>query len=197
MKNDDYLVAWGLTKKSNKASQAIALLQGEAGSVPADVGGHIREVYENSISEVKNVNGTIFEYLLACTFKKLGLTPFAYKATLERIPHIQWDIVFWDPRSGQPIVLWLTTSVRERYMLADAQAFRLKHEFPNAKLFLVSMHQKEVAGFWGHKFESLDGVIYPDSPDFGRLVRDLESIPRSELSNSAIRGAVSAGHIVY
>ena len=197
MKNDDYLVAWGITKQSNKASQILALLQGEEGAVPANVGSHIRDIYESCVTEVKNVNGTIFEYLLVATLKKLGLTPFGYKATLEKIPSIQWDLVFWDPKTSQPIVLWLTTSVRERYMLADAQGFRLKYDFPGASIFLVSMHQKEVAGFHGHEFESLDGIIYPDSAEFSDLIDRIRKISRTELSNDAIRGSISSGRIIY
>jgi len=197
MKIDDYFIAWGIAKNSSKASRILAEIQGEAGGVPLDVGAHIRAVYKKAITEAANVNGQIFELLLCETLKKLGLTPFAYKANLKKVPNIEWDIVFWDAESSHPIILWLTTSVRERYQLADMQAFRLKHDFETAEVYLVSMDQSEVARFSATKFESLDGLIFPDSPEFGKLITRLGSMHRSPLSDSAISNEIERGRIIY
>ena len=197
MRIDDYLVAWGVIPQGNETSKIVAQLQGELGNIPTDVGGYLRELYEEGIERRSQSSGTLFEYLIVSTFKKLGLTPFAYKAQLKPIPGIVWDIVFWNPKTSQPLVLFLTSSIRERYQLADAQAFRLKHSYPGAQMYLVSMGQKEVAVLSDKPFESLDGILFPDSKEFEQLVAKLQAIPRSQLSNDAIHGVIHNGRFIY
>ena len=193
---NDYLVNWGIAKNTNKATEALIKFQGERGEVAQPVGAYVRELFRRCTDDTSNSSGAIFEYLIASTLKKLGLTPFAIKCKLKGIPNIEWDICVWDQETNQPIILWLTTTLRERIHTADAQAFRLKSSYPGARLYLVSMDSLDVARRVNYPFESLDGLLYPDSKEFEDLINRLKSIPRSTLSKDHVTAQLDLGTVI-
>lgn len=196
MHEDRYIIAANIAVSSNKASRELGRVQGKNFEIKGTCGSYIRDTYREVVRQVPSSSGSVFEYLCATVFHRLEMTPFAMKARLTRVPNMEIDILFWDTRTNQPIVIQLTSSLRERYSLADLQAFRLKSEYSGAKVYLLCMSQEEVAQRSDYPFESLDGLIFPDSEEFEDLIMLLNGIPKSELAVSSLETNVKSGRII-
>lgn len=196
MYEDRYLVRAGIATNSNGTSRELGLVQGENFKISGKIGSYIREVFREVVSNKPNSSGTAFEYICGSVFLNQGLAPFAIKARLKNVATIEIDALFWDSRSSQPVIVQLTSSLRERYLLADLQAFRIKHSYPGAKVWLVCMSQDEVARYSDYKFESLDGLLFPDSPEFESMFESLKSLPKSMLGAAALENNIDRGRVI-
>jgi hypothetical protein len=196
MHEDRYLVRTGIATNSNRTSRELAHIQAENFTIPGKVGSYIRSVFREVVSRAPNSSGTAFEYICASVFLNQGLAPFALKARLKNVPAIEIDILFWDARISQPVVVQLTSSLRERYSLADIQAFRIKHSYPGAKVWLLCMSQEEVAHYSDYRFESLDGLLFPDSIEFESLLDALKDLPKSILGAAALENNIDRGKVI-
>jgi hypothetical protein len=130
-----------------------------------------------------NLNGKIFEYILATLFVREGLLPLYLSAKVAFVPNVIYDLMFYTNEHG-PICISAKTSLRERYKQADLEAIALKYVHRKALSFLVTLEVNEAKSVKG-KIKSgdvigLDNVIVATSPEFDELILELKALQFSE-----------------
>lgn len=182
---DDYLVTAGLAKSRSTSTEFLARSQPGFDSVRAPYGEYIQEIW-NSAKRLGIASGpqsgTLFEMLIGSVLIAAGFLPFYQKAELHRARNIESDFLFWDKETESPLCLELTSTLRERYKLADLQAFKIKASYPSAKFFQLTMDFKDAARRSTEDFDSLDGLIFPGSSEIDTV---LQSVSGMSLGQSA------------
>jgi hypothetical protein len=89
-----------------------------------------------------NINGKIFEYIIASLCIRESISPLFYEAKIAFVPNVNYDIIMYTGEFG-PVCLSLKTSLRERYKQADLEAIALKYVHRKAKCFLITLEEKE------------------------------------------------------
>lgn len=117
-------------------------------------------------------SGALFELLVACCFYDARVGTFYRHATLQDSPKVESDLLVWT-REGTPWCIQMTSTLRERYKLADLQAFRVKASYHNAAFFLLTMDQFDTSKRSRKDFESLDELVYCGSAAFDFLIEKL------------------------
>lgn len=130
-----------------------------------------------------NLNGKIFEYILATLFARENLLPLYMSAKVAFVPNVIYDLMFYTAERG-PICISAKTSLRERYKQADLEAIALKYVHRKALSYLVTLEVKEARGVKA-KIKSgdvigLDNVIVATSNDFNDLIDELKTFQFSE-----------------
>lgn len=124
-----------------------------------------------------NLNGTVFEYILAVILHHEKITPFFIQAKVAFVPNVHFDIMTYSKERG-PICLSAKTSLRERYKQADLEAIALKNVHRRSLCFLITLDERE-ANSVRKKIEigdvsGLDDVVIATSPDFDKLIERLK-----------------------
>ena len=130
-----------------------------------------------------NLNGKIFEYVLATLFVREGLLPLYLSAKVAFVPNVIYDLMFYTTERG-PICISAKTSLRERYKQADLEAIALKYVHRKALSYLVTLQEAEAKSVKA-KIKSgdvigLDNVVVATSNDFNELVVELKNYKFSE-----------------
>lgn len=130
-----------------------------------------------------NLNGKIFEYVLATLFVRENILPLYMSAKVAFVPNVVYDLMFYTSERG-PICISAKTSLRERYKQADLEAIALKYVHRKALCFLVTLEENEAKSVKA-KIKSgdvigLDSVIVATSNDFDDLIKELKSYQFSE-----------------
>lgn len=130
-----------------------------------------------------NLNGKIFEYVLATLFVRENILPLYMSAKVAFVPNVIYDLMFYTAERG-PICISAKTSLRERYKQADLEAIALKYVHRKALCFLVTLEENEAKSVKA-KIKSgdvigLDNVIVATSNDFDDLINELKSYQFSE-----------------
>jgi hypothetical protein len=130
-----------------------------------------------------NLNGKIFEYILATLFVREGLLPLYLSAKVAFVPNVIYDLMFYTSERG-PICISAKTSLRERYKQADLEAIALKYVHRKALSFLVTLEENEARSVKA-KIKSgdvigLDNVVVATSNDFNELVAELKTYKFTE-----------------
>lgn len=130
-----------------------------------------------------NLNGKIFEYILATLFVREGILPIYMSAKVAFVPNVIYDLMFYTQERG-PICISAKTSLRERYKQADLEAIALKYVHRKALSYLVTLEEKEAKSVQ-QKIKTgdvigLDNVVVATSPDFNTLVQELKNFNFSE-----------------
>jgi hypothetical protein len=130
-----------------------------------------------------NLNGKIFEYVLATLFVRENILPLYMSAKVAFVPNVIYDLMFYTAERG-PICISAKTSLRERYKQADLEAIALKYVHRKALCFLVTLEENEAKSVKA-KIKSgdvigLDSVIVATSNDFDDLIKELKSYQFSE-----------------
>ena len=176
---DDYLIRAGLAKSRGPSTEFIARAQKGFDSITEPYGDYIQEVW-NSAKRLGIASGPqsgpLFEMLIASVFISAGFLPFYQKAELKFAGKIESDFLFWDERTESPVCIELTSTLRERYKLADLQAFKVKANYPKAKFFQLTMDYKDVSRRSPEDFESLDGLIFPGSGDIDKVLSSVATL---------------------
>lgn len=89
-----------------------------------------------------NLNGKIFELLLLQILRHENIIPFFYQAKLSLINNTIFDFVYLNEKMV-PIVLFLKTSLRERYKQAELEARLIKNIFPGAKCYIICLENDD------------------------------------------------------
>lgn len=139
--------------------------------------------YKNHIENNNNLNGKIFEYILATLFVREGLLPLYLSAKVAFVPNVIYDLMFYTSERG-PICISAKTSLRERYKQADLEAIALKYVHRKALSYLVTLEENEAKSVKA-KIKSgdvigLDNVIVATNPEFNDLIKDLKTYKFSE-----------------
>lgn len=199
-----YLQKFGIISKSatNKSAQVFEYLipdifatefRGLSPSQFIAAGWHRYEVYP---SRTNNLNGRIFEYLLAVTLVREEIFPFFMQAKVAFVPNVNYDILLYT-NDNRPICISAKTSLRERYKQAALEAFALKNVHRRAKSYLLTLDAKEA------KRESkklitgdvlgLDAIVVATSHDFDKVIETLKTL---EFKTPEPVEVISASHVV-
>lgn len=139
--------------------------------------------FKNHKESNNNLNGKIFEYILATLFVREGLLPLYLSAKVAFVPNVIYDLMFYTEERG-PICISAKTSLRERYKQADLEAIALKYVHRKALSFLVTLEENEAKSVKA-KIKSgdvigLDNVIVATNSEFNNLIKELKKYQFSE-----------------
>lgn len=130
-----------------------------------------------------NLNGKVFEYILATLCVREGILPIYMSAKVAFVPNIIYDLMFYTAERG-PICWSVKTSLRERYKQADLEAIALKYVHRKALCYLITLEEREAQSVKA-KIKSgdvigLDNVIVATSEEFNELIAALKEFEFSE-----------------
>lgn len=140
-------------------------------------------LFKNHRESNNNLNGKIFEYILATLFVREELLPLYLSAKVAFVPNVIYDLMFYTVERG-PICISAKTSLRERYKQADLEAIALKYVHRKALSYLVTLEENEARSVKA-KIKSgdvigLDNVVVATSQEFNDLIKELKTYQLSE-----------------
>lgn len=133
--------------------------------------------YQASPNTNNNLNGKIFEYILATLCVREGILPLYLSAKVAFVPNVIYDLMFYSSERG-PICWSVKTSLRERYKQADLESIALKYVHRKALSYLITLEENEARSV-KNKIKTgdvigLDDVIVATSSEFDVLVTTLK-----------------------
>jgi SepF-like predicted cell division protein (DUF552 family) len=135
------------------------------------------DLYQKVPDMNSNLNGKVFEYILATLFIRENLLPFYLSAEVAFVPNVIYDIMFYTTERG-PICISAKTSLRERYKQADLEAIALKYVHRKALSYLVTLEAKEAASVKSKIISGdvigLDNVVVANAAEFDELIDSLK-----------------------
>ncbi len=140
------------------------------------------KIYWDAYTQVpnmnSNLNGKIFEYILATLCVREGILPLYLSAKVAFVPNVIYDLMFYSAERG-PICWSVKTSLRERYKQADLESIALKYVHRKALSYLITLEKNEAKGVKA-KIKTgdvigLDDVIVATEPEFDILVKELKA----------------------
>lgn len=150
---------------------------------PSDYISTYWEAFQKHPEGNNNLNGKIFEYILATLFVREGLMPIYMSAKVAFVPNVIYDLMFYTEERG-PICISAKTSLRERYKQADLEAIALKYVHRKALSYLVTLEANEAksvkAKIKTGDVIGLDNVIVATNNEFNDLVLELKAYQLSE-----------------
>ena len=150
---------------------------------PSDYISTYWEAFKKHPEGNNNLNGKIFEYILATLFVRENILPLYLSAKVAFVPNVIYDLMFYTTERG-PICISAKTSLRERYKQADLEAIALKYVHRKALSYLVTLEVNEAKSVQakiksGHVI-GLDKVVVATSNDFNDLIEELKTYKFSE-----------------
>lgn len=124
-----------------------------------------------------NLNGKVFEYIIATLLYNENLLPLYIQAQVAFVPNVDFDALLYSREVG-PIALSMKTSLRERYKQADLEAIALKYVHRKAKAFLLTMEENEAVNA-KNKIVSgdiigLDAIVVCSGKDIDEMITNLK-----------------------
>ena len=146
---------------------------------PSDYVNIFWQKYKTISDTNSNLNGKIFEYILATLCIRENILPLYMSASVAFVPNVIYDLMFYSAERG-PICLSVKTSLRERYKQADLEAIALKYVHRKALNYLITLEEKEAKGV-KEKIKTgdvigLDDVIVATTSEFDMLIANLKKI---------------------
>lgn len=146
-------------------------------SKPSEYISYYWDIYLNHPNRNNNLNGKIFEYILATLFVRENMLPLYLSAKVAFVPNVIYDLMFYTTENT-PICFSAKTSLRERYKQADLEAIALKYVHRKAKNFLVTLDEGEATSV-RRKIRSgdvigLDNVVVATNTEFDELIISLK-----------------------
>ncbi len=141
------------------------------------------EIYKKQPANNPNLNGKVFEYLLATLCIRENILPLYLSAKVAFVPNVIYDLMFYTAERG-PICWSVKTSLRERYKQADLEAIALKYVHRKALSYLITLEEREAKSV-KNKIKTgdvigLDDVIVATKPEFDELISELKKYQFSE-----------------
>jgi hypothetical protein len=96
----------------------------------------------NEQQQQRNINGTIFEMIIATLLIREKIYPIYMNAKVAFVPNINYDLLLYSTDKG-PICLSAKTSFRERYKQADLEAIALKYVHRRSKCYLITLSESD------------------------------------------------------
>ena len=130
-----------------------------------------------------NINGKIFEYILATLLIRESILPLYLGAKVAFVPNVVYDLMLYTTDRG-PVCISAKTSLRERYKQADLEAIALKYVHRKALSYLITLGDIEAFNV-KEKIKSgavigLDDVVIASSKEFDNLVKSWKTLLLSE-----------------
>ncbi len=143
---------------------------------PSEYVSHCWALYQNHSERNNNLNGKLFEYILATLCIRENILPFYLSAKVAFVPNVLFDMLFYSKERG-PICWSVKTSLRERYKQADLEAIALKYVHRKSLSYLVTLSEEAIGV--KEKIKSgdvigLDGVVVATSCEFDKMVQELK-----------------------
>ncbi len=140
-------------------------------------------VYSKHPDRNNNLNGKVFEYILATLCVREGILPIYMSARVAFVPNVIYDLMFYTSERG-PICWSVKTSLRERYKQADLEAIALKYVHRKALSYLITLEENEAKSVKA-KIKSgdvigLDNVIVATTSEFDELIKEQKTFEFSE-----------------
>lgn len=124
-----------------------------------------------------NLNGKVFEYILATLCVREGILPLYMSAKVAFVPNVIYDLMFYTTDHG-PVCWSVKTSLRERYKQADLESIALKYVHRRALSYLITLDEKEAisvkAKIKTGDVIGLDDVLIATNQEFDVLVEKLK-----------------------
>jgi len=177
----NYLQQYGIVKKTNKSSNVFEKLFPNIFDIeykkPSEYVNYCWDIYGGYKGGNNNLNGMIFEYILATLLIREKLLPFYLQAKVVFVPNVHYDLLLYTEEFG-PVAISAKTSLRERYKQADLEAIALKYVHRRAQCYLVTLNKKEGEGV-KQKIKKgdvigLDQVILAETGDIDNLMCSLK-----------------------
>lgn len=149
---------------------------------PSEYVKHFWEKYESLEDRNPNLNGKIFEYILASVCIREGILPFYLGARVAFVPNVIYDLMFYTAERG-PICWSVKTSLRERYKQADLESIALKYVHRKALSYLITLSEEAISvkeKIRNGDVIGLDNVVIATTHEFDELVVDLKSFQFKE-----------------
>ncbi|PWL31959.1 hypothetical protein [uncultured Roseivirga sp.] len=138
--------------------------------------------YELLDNRNPNLNGKVFEYILASLCIRENILPLYLSAKVAFVPNVIYDLMFYTKERG-PICWSVKTSLRERYKQADLESIALKYVHRKALSYLITLSNEAIgvkAKIKSGDVIGLDNVIIATSPEFDELVTNLKAFQFEE-----------------
>lgn len=164
----------------NKVCEVFNRLYKDIFEMPVDSGSSfMKALWGRYKNESQNLNGKVFEGLIASTLFRFKLVPIYVQARLAFVPNVDFDFILYSKEYG-PIVLSAKTSLRERYKQADLEGMMLRQVHRNAKTYLITLDENEAKSV-NNKIKNgqvlgLDEVITATSSEFDDLIEYLRTL---------------------
>ncbi|GIV40127.1 MAG: hypothetical protein KatS3mg080_1250 [Anoxybacillus sp.] len=141
------------------------------------------EKYQKRTGNNSNLNGKVFEYILATLCIRENILPLYLSAKVAFVPNVIYDLMFYTAERG-PICWSVKTSLRERYKQADLESIALKYVHRKALSYLITLEENEAKSV-KRKIKTgdvigLDNVIVATEPEFDQLVANLKTFQFEE-----------------
>lgn len=152
-------------------------------STPSDYIKKYWNAYQKHPDGNNNLNGKIFEYILATLCVRENILPLYMSAKVAFVPNVIYDLMFYTSERG-PVCWSAKTSLRERYKQADLEAIALKYVHRKALSYLITLEENEARSV-KEKIKSgdiigLDNVIVATSAEFDALIVQMKQYEFSE-----------------
>ena len=167
------------TKAGNKFEELFPDFMSIQYKQPSEYVRQFWSKYEKHIDRNSNLNGKMFEYILASLCIREGLLPLYMSAKVAFVPNVVYDLMFYTRELG-PVCLSIKTSLRERYKQADLESVALKYVHRKALSYLITLDKRE-ANSVKSKIKSgdvigLDDVIVATETEFDYLILKLKEL---------------------
>jgi hypothetical protein len=129
-----------------------------------------------------NINGSIFEYLIALCLYSKGILPFYKQAKVTFVPNAIYDLVLYST-TGTLITLSIKSSLRERYKQADLEGWALKNVHRNAINYLITLDKtatRVAKKISNGDITGLNKIIVATNTEFDELIDELATYSYTE-----------------
>jgi hypothetical protein len=142
--------------------------------------------YKSGEKQKRNVNGKIFEYIIATLFIRENIMPFYLQAKVAFVPNAIFDNIIYCKQFG-PIAFSMKTTLRERYKQADLEGVSLKYVHRKAQCYLLTLDESE-RNRVSRKIKDgevigLDEAILCTSKEFDDMIERIKSYDLSLAGN--------------
>jgi len=200
MKSDYSLSELGIISNQNKSSEIFEKIYPDIFNLqyakPSEFIRLTWKKFESTDEHNNNLNGKIFEYLLAIISIREKLLPLYLSAKVAFVPNVIYDIMFYTKEFG-PICWSVKTSLRERYKQADLESIALKYVHRKSQSYLITLNEQEAKNI-KTKIKSgdvigIDDVVVANSSDFDLLI---EKMKKLDLHKSPKVEVIESNHII-
>lgn len=135
---------------------------------------NIWQNYQASYPSDNNLNGKVFEEIIAIALIQSGVMPFYMQATVAFIPNVNYDFILYDDTAM--VSLSAKVSLRERWKQADLEAVALRYIHRKSRSFVITLNEVESATR-NQKIGECMGIhqfIVATSNEFDALITELK-----------------------
>lgn len=137
------------------------------------------QTYLSHCKNNNNVNGKVFEAIIATILLENGIGPIFSQAKVVFVPNVNFDLIVYSKEFG-PISISAKTSLRERYKQADLESVSLKYVHRKAKCFLVTMDKPEASRLErklkGGDLLGIDSIVIGNDASFDEMINFLSEL---------------------